>query len=113
MVSTSKAGAIVQGRKDADSGKAAVLLSSANWDIHLRRISEVCSAGAKQSIAWQTPPFAQYRILLDDEASELRRSNIDYYVFAERIEDFVGPFQILDSSLVEEIRNRFGDYLAD
>ena len=63
----------------------------------LRRLSDVCSASAGATKI-QAPPFGQYRILLNDESSELRQSTFDFYVFAERIEDFAGPFQTLDAS---------------
>lgn len=101
------------GGKDLPEGKSVCVLSSANWDMHLRRLSDVCSASTGSRISWQAPPFGQYRILLNDEASDLRRSSFDYYVFADRLEDFANPFETLDASAAQGIREKFADYLAE
>jgi FkbH-like protein len=100
-------------RRDAPPTRTVCLLSSANWDIHLRRLSDVCSASSGVATKFQAPPFGQYRILLNDERSALRQSPFDFYIFAERIEDFAGPFQTLDASAIATIREKFADYLAE
>jgi FkbH-like protein len=99
-------------RRDA-AHRTVCLLSSANWDILLRRLSEVCSASSGVATRFQAPPFGQYRILLNDETSELRQSAFDFYLFAERLEDFASPFQTLDASAVATIREKFADYLTE
>jgi FkbH-like protein len=99
-------------RRDSAT-RTVCVLTSANWDMHLRRLSDVCSATVGIATKFQAPPFGQYRILLNDETSDLRRSSFDFYVFAERIEDFAGPLQTLDSSAVALIRGKFADYLAE
>src|SRR5690349_20761352 len=100
-------------RREATRTRSVCLLSSANWDIHLRRMSDVCSASAGVATKFQAPPFGQYRILLNDESSDLRQSKFDFYIFAERIEDFAGPFQTLDASAIAMIREKFADFLAE
>jgi FkbH-like protein len=99
--------------QSSSQARSACLLSSANWDIHLRRLSDICSAAAGVKVGWQAPPFGQYRILLNDESSDLRRAGHDCYVFAERLEDFAGPFETLDASSIEGVRERFAEYLAE
>jgi FkbH-like protein len=100
-------------RQTASQGRSVCLLASANWDIHLRRLSDICSTVTGVRTTWQAPSFGQYRILLNDEASDLRQARHDYYVFAERLEDFADPFDTLDASSIEGIRRRFADYLGE
>src|SRR3954465_14839460 len=100
-------------RRDSAPARTACLLSSANWDILLRRLSDTCSTSTGVAIKFQAPPFGQYRILLNDETSDLRGSKFDFYLFADRIEDFAGPFETLDASAIPAIREKFADYIAD
>ncbi|MBN9088905.1 MAG: HAD-IIIC family phosphatase [Reyranella sp.] len=99
--------------RETAPARSVCLLSSANWDILLRRLSDTCSASAGVATKFEAPPFGQYRILLNDETSGLRRSTCDFYVFAERIEDFAGPFETLDASAIPSIRQKFADYVDD
>jgi FkbH-like protein len=100
-------------RRGTAPTRSVCLLSSANWDILLRRLSDVCSASSGVTTKFEAPPFGQYRILLNDQSSDLRQSKFDFYLFAERLEDFAGPFDTLDASAIPAIREKFADYLAD
>jgi len=88
-------------------------LGSANWDLagqaFARRFREATGTDA----AVVPIPFGQYRVQLADAASALRSQPLDYYVFAERLDDLLdssfGPFDLSQRDAVE---SRFNDYLA-
>ncbi|NND91447.1 MAG: HAD-IIIC family phosphatase [Granulosicoccus sp.] len=87
------------------------ILSAANWDIlapviegQLRELT-----GIDTSI--NTPAFGQYPLLIRNTHSALYELPQDYWVFAERLEDFLPAFAFY---LVDEaaVWDRFQEYLA-
>lgn len=88
-----------------------ILLSSANWSVLVPGIAKSLSGHLGCEVELSAPAFGQYRIMLADPGSELRRAGADYYVFAERCEDFVLPFETLDNDLAAIISERFEEYL--
>ena len=87
------------------------LLSSANWSVLVPRIAKSLSGHLGFEVELSVPAFGQYRMMLADPGSELRRARADYHVFAERCEDFILPFETLDGRLAATIAERFQDYL--
>jgi len=76
---------------DFTNSYTVAFLGSANWDLIALNFVSIYNQYVKQDATLLSIPFGQYRNLLADESSDLRRSNLDLYIFCERFEDFYEP----------------------
>lgn len=67
------------------------LLGSANLDIFAGHLQSALDESFREGSRVYVPPFGQYRGQLADDHSELRSFDPQWIVFAERIEDLLGP----------------------
>lgn len=87
-------------------------LGSANWDLIAHDFAEIYKMITREQADIYEVPFGQYQSMLLDETSALRKSSLDFYVFCERIEDFLTtPFALLDSNGSYFHQNKFEQYL--
>ncbi len=77
-------------------------LGSANWDLIARDFPPRSQRLLGQAAEIAPIPFGQYRSLLWDEGSILRREPWDVWVFCERIEDLVDDVFMLDQPEVQQ-----------
>jgi UDP-4-amino-4,6-dideoxy-N-acetyl-beta-L-altrosamine N-acetyltransferase len=88
-------------------------LGSANWDLIAQDFATRYHAITDEQADIFAVPFGQYQSMLLDENSGLRKSSLDYYVFCERLEDFLtDPFALLDSNGANFYQEKFDQYLG-
>lgn len=86
------------------------LMGSSNLDF---LSSTLCEEAAKYCINFDSAdlPFGQYMMLANDPESTVRKNDYDYYIFMERIEDFVNVYDALTERSIEVVLKRWADYL--
>ncbi|WP_287886181.1 HAD-IIIC family phosphatase [Paracoccus sp. (in: a-proteobacteria)] len=88
------------------------VLGSANWDLGARTLADRFEIWTGQSVHVHTPPFGQAMLQLLDSGSDLRRSQQDLWIFADRYEDFCDPFAVPGMTANEIVQARFSRYLS-
>lgn len=87
-------------------------LGSANWDLIARNFTEQYEMYTGAPVELFFMPFGQHAVQLADPDSPLRRSQLDFYVFCERLEDLLdSPFAIFDTTQQTVLEERFDRYL--
>lgn len=85
---------------------------SANWDLIAQDFTREYQALTGDAAQVAPIPFGQYRILLTDPSSSLRKGDLDFSFFCERFEDLLGrPYSIFDLKDRSVVESRFNDYL--
>jgi len=56
-------------------------------------------------------PFGQYMMLVNDPESSIRKQPHDYFVFIERIEDFIKTNDTLTENILDDVQKRWTEYL--
>lgn len=88
-------------------------LGSANWDLIARDLAAAYPSAGKAPVAIVPVPFGQYKTLLADPESELRRAPPDFTVFCERLEDLLEtPFSVVSPSQRGYLTDRVKEYAA-
>ncbi|MGE0700261.1 MAG: HAD-IIIC family phosphatase [Hyphomicrobiaceae bacterium] len=88
------------------------VIGSANWDIAARELAASYEAWTGHSIDVYTPPFGQGTMQLLDPVSALRGTARDFWIFAERLEDLCGPFDVPGTTDEAVVRERFERHVA-
>ncbi|MGE5468484.1 MAG: HAD-IIIC family phosphatase, partial [Ignavibacteria bacterium] len=100
-------------RPAADDAECVALLGSANWEIFADDLATELAGKLGKPYRALVPPFGQYRMLLADPGSTLRREDPKICVFCERFEDLLeSPFAIFDASQQEGVAARLEEYIA-
>jgi UDP-4-amino-4,6-dideoxy-N-acetyl-beta-L-altrosamine N-acetyltransferase len=87
-------------------------LGSANWDLIAADFVQRYKHITGNTAAVIPVPFGQYRSHLSDKSSHIRTRESDYYIFCERVEDFLdSPSAVLDAQSARAAAGRFEEYL--
>ena len=86
-------------------------MGSANWDQIAADLTNSLTKLTGKPVACRTAPFGQAFIQLNTPASNLLTETADYWIFCERLEDFLPSFTYGIDGHQDEIADRFAQYI--
>lgn len=89
-----------------------LMIGSANWEEIASEIQQYLEENSIWYVEVHVPPFGQGMLELFDTERRQFYSSFDYFIFCERLEDFVNPTDTITAADTWLIKQNYKDYIS-